>query len=132
MINSSGKNTQAILFFCLIGSFGFTIEYATIWVFSTMMGSGTISPRLLSFPIAVFVTWKLNRHFTFRQKSPSSLREFAKYIHSNIISQSTNVVLYCFLSLPALALPLIFSLGVSTLIATFINFLLLSRYAFRP
>jgi putative flippase GtrA len=132
MMNSLGEKKQVILFFCLIGSIGFAIEYAIIWFCSTMLGSGTISPRLLSFPIAVFVTWKLNRLFTFRQKSPASLKEFAKYIHSNIISQSTNVVLYCLLSLPAFALPLISSLGVSTLIATFINFLLLSRYAFRP
>lgn len=82
------------LSFLIVGFIGFLIEYSIVSIFVNVFYLSAYLPRFLSFPLALVITWQLNRKFTYRVSKPSSWREFVRYLKANGISQSSNLLLY--------------------------------------
>jgi putative flippase GtrA len=66
--------------FCLVGALGFVTDFTVLYVAVKWLGFGTASGRLLSFLVAVTVTWQANRRFTFVRTDAGSVREWLRYL----------------------------------------------------
>ncbi len=63
--------SRAIQFlrFCAVGGIGFVADAGALAVATRLLGLDPITGRLLSFGIAVLVTFELNRRWAFKQRS---------------------------------------------------------------
>jgi putative flippase GtrA len=57
----------AFIRFGLVGACGFTVDWVVLHAMMDVVGLNWFTGRLVSFSVAVFATWLLNRSFTFRQ-----------------------------------------------------------------
>lgn len=81
--------------FLVVGTVGFAVDGGMVWV----LVSGGMDPlvaRCFSFPMAVLVTWWLNREWTFTSSSRklASRHQIAAYIAVQLIGGSANFVAY--------------------------------------
>lgn len=116
-----------------MGSIGFIVDAMTLVAFMKYVMYSLEIGRVVSFLIAVFVTWILNRTFTFSQKSPySKKKEYSIYI----TIQSTGAVLNysVFVSLiyyfSVMKENYLFALAIASLIAMIFNYSLLKSKLF--
>ena len=58
------------IFFLIAGIIGLLLEYAIIYYLVLIFEINAIAPRFLSFPLAVFLTWYINRRLTFNKQTP--------------------------------------------------------------
>ena len=79
--------------FALIGGIGFTIEAVIITAGIEAGGVDPVASRFVSFPIAVFVTWWLNRRLTFESKN-SALKESLSYFIVQVFGAISNLAIY--------------------------------------
>lgn len=79
--------------FAVIGSIGFAIEAAVLTVISTQSRFDVIYGRLLSFPMAVIVTWFLNRKLTFKSDT-APLAESIRYFSAQSFGALVNLGLF--------------------------------------
>jgi putative flippase GtrA len=86
-------------FFIVAGLVGFSIEGAAVYFASGDASNTLISVRFISFPIAIIVTWYINRQFGFRVSSPVTIVEFCSYLKANILAQFLNFTIYILLVL---------------------------------
>jgi len=119
--------------FIIAGLIGFSIEVLIIYLGTNYLKMGPSSPRLISYPLALFITWKINRIFGFQVEEPANLKEITKYAFSNILAQGLNLSSYFLLvSLTFLSnLPTV-ALVCSTLLSMFISFVCYAKFAFPP
>ena len=85
--------------FAMVGGMGFLTEALVIHFGTTYFGMGVIAVRVPSFILAVFVTWYLNRSYTFNMRHKSFRESFPPYIAANSVGLGLN-----FLSYTAIAL----------------------------
>ncbi|HQT81742.1 MAG: hypothetical protein B7Z60_09715 [Ferrovum sp. 37-45-19] len=86
------------LFFILAGSCGFVVDAGVVTVLHKWCGAGLISAKVISFFLAVTVTWWINRTYTFRKTLEKNLfLEWIHYFSANIIGAIINNGLYVFL-----------------------------------
>ena len=70
--------------FCLVGGIGFVVDAVLLMLLHRIGGLSVIPARLLSFSIALTVTWLLNRLVTFRSGAARrKLREWQRYVVVN-------------------------------------------------
>lgn len=83
-----------IIRFGAVGGVGFVVDGSLLAV---LVGSG-VDPylaRALSFPVAVVVTWLLNRNWTFRDSRDASRKgQFRRYLGVQIVGSLTNYLIY--------------------------------------
>ena len=125
------QKTQ-ILFFLVAGTLGFAIEAITIYAAVNILLIDPYTPRLISYPIASFVTWYINRRFGFKIVKKPKCSEFFRFIHSNILAQLANLSLYFFLiSLSStLAQHAILMLMVATFVSMLVSLFMYKNYVF--
>lgn len=79
MIKISPGFINQVFRFGVVGSVGFVVDGGLLWILITE-GADPYLARALSFPVAVLVTWWLNRIWTFhesdRTKPVSQLRKY--------------------------------------------------------
>lgn len=63
--------------FALVGALGFLVDVAVLYLLIPSLGA--LAARLVSFICAVFVTWLLNRTFTFKLR-PAGLSRSAEFL----------------------------------------------------
>ena len=85
---------KQFLRFCVVGALGFVTDFATLYAGVTWLGLGTMSGRILSFLVAATVTWKANRHFTFKRQDAGSAREWLHYLLLTSMGGAINVAVY--------------------------------------
>lgn len=122
---------QRIVRFAVVGGVGFLIEAALLSYFANVPGIGVIKGRAISFPVAVAVTWWLNRRLTFRSQNPPG-RESLRYFVVQSIGAFAN--LGVFLTLVTLfpylqALPVL-SLFIAAIFGLALNFVLSRKFVF--
>jgi putative flippase GtrA len=84
---------SGFLRFGLVGTVGFLMDGGLLQALVGLAGWGVIQARILSFPVAVFATWLLNRHFTFDQAHDSAAgRSFARYVVVSLGGASVNFI----------------------------------------
>ncbi len=119
--------------FALVGTLGFIVDTLVLYLLLGCSLSELVS-RLGSFTCAAWVTWRINRHFTFVPTiHQSALREWTKYlfamsggglvnlsVYTLIISSFSNYIL-----LPAIAV------GAGSLVGMTFNFISAKFWVFR-
>lgn len=80
--------------FAVVGGIGFAIE-AVILLGLTISGWNAFAARLVSFPIAVFSTWLLNRAWAFRDRRRTYIqREALLYFVVQSSGLATNMIVF--------------------------------------
>jgi len=81
--------------FLVVGSVGFTVDASILGTLVHGYGWGDYSARLVSFGVAVTVTWLLNRSFTFADGRTSKRRsEYSRYIAVQGTGAAINFLTY--------------------------------------
>lgn len=116
----------------MVGAVGFVVDGAILVALVDGAGWPRTWSRIPSFLVAVTVTWRLHRHFTFThaRRAPPSVREWARFALANAFGNGLNLALYWalvvaadFRVLPALALASAVAFGV--------NYAASARWVFR-
>ena len=90
-------STRKLAVFIFAGLTGFALEATAIRLaqYSEIVGTGTV--RVLSLPVAVFVTWHINRTYGFQITRPATAGEFVLYCKFNGLAQVSNILTYMYL-----------------------------------
>jgi putative flippase GtrA len=127
-------NLSTFLRFGLVGAVGFLVDGGMLQALVGLGNWGAIQARLLSFPVAVFATWLLNRHFTFsRTNNGTASRSFARYVAVSLGGASINFLIYTVLVLSMAfmaALPIV-PLAIASIVALAFNYFGSKHFAFR-
>jgi len=111
--------------FGIVGSIGFLTDAGILSLLVYFFGSDPYLGRGISFPIAVTVTWYLNRNMTFAA-SPSAdkKREWGLYFVVNSMGAGINFIIYSILlySIQYMYTNPILALAVASIIALFFNY----------
>ena len=121
--------------FAVVGGCGFVVDATVLAIGVHGYGMGPISARIISFSVAVMVTWLLNRTFTFNDETTHGpTRELVLYLLVSVTGFATNFMVYAVLIYAfelAAQYPLI-ALVPSSLLAAVVNYLGSAHIAFRP
>jgi putative flippase GtrA len=80
--------------FIAIGALGFCVDAGLLTLFIAA-DTGLYSARLVSFPMAVTVTWYLNRIWTFREGATDRpTREYVSYVAVQVVAALASFLLY--------------------------------------
>ena len=83
-----------ILRFGAVGAVGFVVDGGLLWLFLSFDLSPYLA-RAMSFPVAVVVTWALNRNWTFAATSQISRNgQFRRYFGVQVGGNLTNYAVY--------------------------------------
>ncbi len=81
--------------FCLVGSIGFLVDAGLLVLLYESTGLSVTLSRLISFSMALTVTWLLNRHITFRHgASARKFGEWQRYVAVNSIGGALNLAVF--------------------------------------
>ena len=122
----AGVLTPRFLRFCAVGGVGFMVDAAVLLLLIRMTRLDPLAGRLVSFSAAVFVTFELNRHWTFESSAgrPYGV-QLARYLGVQSIGFACNLVVYAatyVLLRPWAAAPLV-ALGGASAAARMVNYL---------
>lgn len=98
----ASKNIDQLFWFIVAGTVGFIVDAGILEFVVRYANFGLLSGRIVSFSVAVIVTWQINRLFTFKQKAISTIgikkvsSEFLKYLLSSSMSIIINFGIYTF------------------------------------
>lgn len=118
------KITRQLFLFGIVGTIGFLVDVGVLYLVKNLFGF--YIGRTLSFISAVFVTWFLNRTFTFKQRSKKSiLGEFLYYFWCMIFGGLANLLAYYLLisHYALIAESPIIGVAIGSLVGMLINFI---------
>jgi len=122
-----------IVYFLLAGSAGFLVDAAILTALVSLAGWSPYAARIVSFSVAVTVTWYLNRNFTFRDRPAQRIgHEYLKYAIVQGVGITINYGVFSvivFLSAHAARLPVL-ALVPASAVAMFATYLGMHRFAF--
>jgi len=127
------KLPKGFFAFLCVGTIGFAVDAAILTYLVTGKGWDHYSARLVSFGAAVFVTWLLNRQWTFRHSATDNkTREYSAYLTVQIIGALLNFAIYsaCIFAVEWFQNFPVIPLAIASLIAAFFNYYGSRRYAF--
>jgi putative flippase GtrA len=85
---------SGFLRFGLVGTVGFLVDSGLPQALVGLAGWSVIGTRVLSFPVVVFASWLLNRHFTFGQTDDGAAgRSFAPYMAVSLGGAGVNFII---------------------------------------
>jgi len=123
---------RQIAVFVFAGILGFIIEASFIHYSVLLLKTNTQIPRLISYPLALILTWYVNRTYGFRMQYKPNFKEFFRFIKSNLAAQSSNIILYLLMTEYSsyLAVNPILALVIATAISMIVSFTLYQGYVF--
>lgn len=116
--------------FLIVGTIGFLTDAGILWATTTKAGLDPYSARLMSFAVALLVTWTLNSTFTFRNNRKRSKQQFGSYVTVQVSSFGLNYAIYSGVVWLGWTTPLI-ALVVASVIAMFYSFSAMNLWVFR-
>ena len=126
------KSTLRQIFgFLAAGISGFILEYVIISYFVLNFEVNAIAPRFLSFPLAVILTWYMNRRFSFDKQTPPNLAELNRFVRSTALAQATNFLSYSLLLIFMPFLSALVALLIASVISINVSFFLYLKYVFK-
>ncbi|MCF1435773.1 GtrA family protein [Agrobacterium vitis] len=117
--------------FALVGSTGFAVDAGLLWLLLSYSALGPLAARALAILVALLVTWRLNRAFTFGASRRSLPVEGFRYGSVGVVSALVNYGLYAGLLIVIPALNPFAALVFASLAAMAFSFFGYSRFVFR-
>ena len=113
-----------LLKFALVGGMGFVVDASVLTIALGRLTSSLYLARALSFSVAVFATWLLNRTFVFQGARISVAAEYARYFTVQVVGALTNLAVFFTLveSLPILSTTPVVPLAIGAIVAAFVNY----------
>lgn len=111
--------------FIVIGGVGFLVDLAVLELLTRLAGLDPVPARIVSFSIALFVTWALSRFWGFRaSRSARVLAEAGRYVAVQLTGGAMNLLTYAAALhlVPALAGALIVPLILGSAVGLTINY----------
>ncbi|WP_421715892.1 GtrA family protein [Arcobacter arenosus] len=125
---------KQIIRFGTIGTIGFCVDASVLVIGVNLFLFSIESSRLISFLCAVFVTWLLNRTFTFsRNQSFSKRKEYILYLIIQSIGAFLNYGIFILLIYmnEFFEYYLIVTLAISSIIVMFFNYFASKKIVFK-
>lgn len=123
--NKSKMIYREFFAFAWVGIVGFIVDATILTILVTVYDWSSYAARLISFSVAVWVTWFLNRHWTFRARSASGPHaRYTKYFTIQAIGALINYGIFaaCIYTNQILASYPIIPLGIGSAVAMIFNF----------
>ena len=120
-----GLLPQGFPAFLVVGGVGFVVDAAVLALLVHGYGWGPYSSRLVSFAVAVTVTWVLNRTFVFAAgRTTSRRREYTRYLAVQGAGMAINFGAYslCIAASPVMSRWPVLALAVGSAIALLWNY----------
>lgn len=124
---------KTFITFSIVGTVGLAVEVSCVAFFYEFFGLSALFSKALAFPIAVLVTWILNRNLTFRKRANSGLlNELFRYLNVTLIGALVNNSVYILIInfFDGDLLTAIFAVAAGSVSGLTTNFLGLNRYVF--
>ncbi|MEQ8392805.1 MAG: GtrA family protein [Thalassospira sp.] len=116
--------------FVVVGTLGFLTDAGLLWLTTHKAGLDPYSGRLVSFSMALLVTWVLNSTFTFKNREKSGKRQLGSYVTVQVSSFGLNYAIYSALVWLNWAAPLI-ALLIAAFISMFYSFTTMNMWVFK-
>ena len=116
--------------FLVVGTVGFLTDAAILWAATKKSGFDPYSARILSFSVALLVTWTLNSTFTFKNNRGRSKRQFGSYVTVQLSSFGLNYAIYGGIVWLDLTIPLV-ALAIASVVAMFYSFSAINLWVFK-
>jgi putative flippase GtrA len=120
--------------FVAVGAIGFLVDGGILTLLHSVFNLSLLQARLVSFSVAVSVTWYLNRQHTFSERRDSrAMNEWGRYAAVNAVGALLNLGIFLWLvyRFEAFANWPIVPLAIAASIALVFNFLASRKIAFR-
>lgn len=117
--------------FGIVGSIGFVIDAALLWLLLQTTPLGPFVARAIAIVVALVATWYLNRSFTFGASRRSLAVEGFRYGSVGITSAVVNYLIYTLLLLSLPILQPLAALVIASIAAMAFSFFGYSRFVFR-
>jgi putative flippase GtrA len=120
--------------FVVVGCIGFIVDGGILTVLNSVYDIGLLQARMVSFSVAVTITWLLNRTRTFAdRKDHRMVREWIRYAAVNCLGAFLNLGIFFWLlhQFSVLANAPLIPLAIAASIALVFNFLASRQIAFR-
>jgi putative flippase GtrA len=132
-----GKRAEELFRFGLVGICGFVVDGGLLSLLVTGFGTNPLVARGISFPIAVFTTWLINRRFTFDvgwSSAKGKISEFGRYLIVQLTGAAVNLAIYGLLLMlvPMFWRMPLYALSIASGFALIVNYLGARHIAFRP
>ncbi|WP_417836238.1 GtrA family protein [Thalassospira tepidiphila] len=121
--------TKAIRFL-VVGTLGFITDAGILWAATNKAGLDPYTARLMSFSVALVVTWALNSRFTFKNNQKRRKRQFGAYITVQVSSFGLNYAIYSGIVWLDLTTPLT-ALVIASIMAMFYSFTAMNLWVFK-
>lgn len=124
---------KQIIKFTIVGTIGFGVDALVLLLFVEKFLFSIEISRVFSFLFAVFITWLINRSYTFtKSKKYSKKKEYFYYLLIQSLGACINYIVFIFLVKSNIFFEknLVFALAIASLLAMFFNFFLLKRKLF--
>jgi putative flippase GtrA len=111
--------------FVVVGGIGFVIDASILAVLVHGYSWGDYSARIVSFAVAVTVTWYLNRRYVFAARKTINRRsEYSRYLGVQFIGMAINFLVYslCIASSQTMDQWPVLALAVGSAVALFFNY----------
>lgn len=119
--------------FVVVGSIGFLVDAGGLAILFHVLDWGHYTSRVISFGLAVTVTWILNRTWTFAHRATSRPgREYLTYVSVASLGAAINFAIYaaCIATSTVMAGHPVLALACGSLGAMVFNFFASRRFAF--
>ena len=122
-----------IMRFGVVGTLGFVVDGGMLWGLLAV-GLNPYTARALSFPVAVVVTWALNRVWTFASaEKAGKRRQFNRYLAVQLVGAGANYGVYTSIIriFGAAGQTVFIALVIGSFVGMFLNFWGARRVAFQ-
>lgn len=122
--------------FAVAGTVGFVVDSGILQLLAGVLHVQVHLARVVSFLIAMTTTWQINRRFTFREgrQSQTLLGEWLRYFASSLLGGATNYGAFA-ISIavsPFIRSHLVIGVAIGSLVGMVTNYVLYSRFVFKP
>ena len=122
--------------FMVVGGIGFLVDAGVLVVAVRYLTPSVYAARALSFTVAVFATWLLNRTFVFAtgQDERPIAGEYARYLTTQVIGALSNLLVFFMLieALPILQSSPVIPLAAGAVLGALVNYAGAAWWVFRP
>lgn len=124
---------QQFIRFAIVGAIGFVVDVGVLYL-NLHLGMGYFIGRAISFLCAVWVTWKINRQFTFISSGEiSGFKEMLRYLVAMLFGGLINYLAYMLVVMQARNLPFLpfFAVATGSVAGMMVNYFTAKSWVFK-